>query len=460
MSFIMKRITVLLLICCCACAMLRAQRLIPVGRGYSATSVNAAIFRANAVASLGRTQYVAYYDSTGTVTLAQRNLNRRHSSRQKDSSPFQVHRTQYVGNVRDGHNVISIAVDGAGYLHVAFDHHGSPLHYARSVAPGSLELGPLEPMIGRGEECVTYPEFYRLSNGDLLFLYRTGASGNGDLVLNRYDVRSRRWTRVQDNLIDGEGKRNGYWQACVDQRDGVHLSWVWRETWKVETNHDLCYAYSPDAGRTWQRSDGTPQVVPMTQDNAEYIAHIPQRSELINQTAMTIDREGRPYIATYWRAAGDSIPQYRLVYRTADGAWQQTQIGQRRTPFSLSGGGTKRIPIARPKVVVRTHRRRTEVMLIFRDAERGDRVSLAHVSDLEAATVQASDPKARKVKAETAWTVTDLTDFPVGAWEPSFDTDLWREHNRLHLYVQTVGQGDGERLTNTLPQVVYILEAE
>jgi hypothetical protein len=99
-------------------------------------------------------------------------------------------------------------------------------------------------------------------------------------------------------------------------------------------------------------------------------------------------------------------------------------------------------------------------MLIFRDAERGDRVSLAHVSDLEAATVQASDPKARKVKAETAWTVTDLTDFPVGAWEPSFDTDLWREHNRLHLYVQTVGQGDGERLTNTLPQEVYILEAE
>jgi hypothetical protein len=227
----------------------------------------------------------------------------------------------------------------------------------------------------------------------------------------------------------------------------LHLSWVWRETWKVETNHDLCYAYSPDAGRTWQRSDGTPQTVPMTQANADYIAHIPQRSELINQTAMTTDRHGRPYIASYWRAAGDSIPQYRLVYQAADGAWRQTQISQRRTPFSLSGGGTKRIPIARPKVVVRSHRRRTEVTLIFRDAERGDRVSIAHTPDLNAAP------------APTV-TISDLTDFPVGAWEPSFDTDLWRQHHRLHLYVQHVGQGDGERLSSTPPQEVYVLEAE
>ncbi len=420
-----------------------AQTLVQVGKGYSATSVNAAIFRANAVVTHGDLQYVAYYDSTGTVVLAQRDLRR--------DTPFVTHRTQYTGNVRDGHNVISIMVDGDGYLHVAFDHHGHPLHYARSVAPGSLQLGDLLPMVGRGEERVTYPEFYALSNGDLLFLYRTGASGNGDLVLNRYDLATQTWQRVQDNLIDGEGQRNGYWQACLDNQDRLHLSWVWRETWKVETNHDLCYACSDDQGITWHRSDGTPCAVPLTLNNAEYIARIPQRSELINQTAMTTDQAGHPYIATYWRSEGDSVPQYRLLWH--DGStWHQQQVSQRTTPFSLSGGGTKRIPIARPKVVVRHHRglwgigARTEVSVIFRDAERGDKVSRAHCRKLR--------------DADAAWRVTDLTDFGVGAWEPSFDTELWRTRHRLHLYVQHVAQGDGERVTQLSAQPVYVLRVK
>lgn len=428
---------------------LRAQRLVSVGEGYSATSVNAAIFRANSIVSHGRYQYVAYYDSTGTVVLARRDLERHDG--------FTVHRTQYHGTVRDGHNVISIMVDGEGFLHVAFDHHGSPLHYARSVAPDSLELGALQPMIGDREERVTYPEFHRLSTGDLLFLYRTGSSGNGDLVLNRYDLKSHTWQRVQDNLIDGEGQRNGYWQACVDDRDRLHLSWVWRETWKVETNHDLCYAYSADGGQTWQRSDGLPCTVPMTAENAEYVARIPQGSELINQTSMTANDAGYPYIATYWRAAGDSVPQYRLVWY--DGAmWHTTQVGERHTPFSLSGGGTKRIPIARPQVVVQRYpmddetRYRTEVRLLIRDVERGDRVSVLSCSDLQ--------PELPDSLRQETWEVHDWTDFPVEAWEPSFDTELWRIHRRLHLYVQHVAQGDGETLTELMPQPVYVLEAE
>ena len=53
-----------------------------------------------------------------------------------------------------------------------FDHHGHPLNYCRSIAPGSLELGDKMPMTGVDEGNVTYPEFYPLSGGDLLFVYR------------------------------------------------------------------------------------------------------------------------------------------------------------------------------------------------------------------------------------------------------------------------------------------------
>ena len=98
------------------------------------------------------------------------------------------------------------------------------------------------PMTGILEEHVTYPEFYRLSDGNLLFFYRDGSSGNGNLLINYYDCETQRWSKRQQNLIDGEGERNAYWQMAIDAEDRIHLSWVWRETPDVATNHDMCYA--------------------------------------------------------------------------------------------------------------------------------------------------------------------------------------------------------------------------
>ena len=114
------------------------------------------------------------------------------------------------------------------------------------------------------------------------------------------------------------------------------------------------------------------------------------------------------------------------------------QVSDRKTPFSLSGGGTKMIPIARPRIVVDGR----EIFYIFRDAERGSKVSMAHASDV----------------SQGEWTVTDLTDFSVEAWEPSHDTELWKHNRRLHLFVQHTKQGDGERRVEFEPQPVYVLE--
>jgi hypothetical protein len=113
-------------------------------------NVNGAVFRKNSVATQGQDQYTAYYDSVGYVTLAKRRL---------PAGAWQVQRTPYKGKVQDAHNVISLMVDGAGYLHLAFDHHGNPLHYCRSKAPGSLELSELLPMTGQQEGNGLTPSF-------------------------------------------------------------------------------------------------------------------------------------------------------------------------------------------------------------------------------------------------------------------------------------------------------------
>ena len=84
-----------------------------------------------------------------------------------------------------------------------------------------------------------------------------------------------------------------------------------------------------------------------------------------------------------------------------------------------------------------------EIFYIFRDEERGSRVSMAHTADV----------------ANGKWIVTDLTDFSVDAWEPSHDTELWKKQRKLNLFVQHTCQGDGERTAEIEPQMIYVLEA-
>jgi len=418
-------------LCTVLCAV-AAPRLLPVGEGWARNTINTTVFRNNALVTHLETQYIAYYDAEQYVVLGKR---------RSGSSRWTLQRTPFKGRCNDAHNVISIMLDGDGYVHVAWDHHGDTLRYARGKTPGSLDLGSPENMTGRNEDNVTYPEFYRLPGGNLLFVYRAGGSGNGNMVMNRYDLKARRWVRVQEVLIDGERQRNAYWQLCVDPLGGIHCSWVWRETSDVATNHDLCYAYSPDEGRTWKRSDGSTYTLPIRAANAEYIWRIPQKSELINQTSMTCDDRGMPYIATYWRPEGTNVPQYFLVY--FDGStWHASQVSQRTTPFSLSGAGTKKIPIARPRVVVSRRGKHISIGYIFRDVERGSRVSVYSTSSL----------------ASGQWQVTDLTGFPVDSWEPTYDTELWQRKKILNIFVQRSGQGDGETLTDLPPQQVYVLQ--
>ena len=405
---------------------------IPVGEGYCRTSVNAAVFRGASVVSNDSLQYVSYYDPDGHVVLGRRRL---------DSDDWTLYRTRLTGNVKDAHNVISIGLDGDGLLHISFDHHGDRLRYCRVEDSSTLEPGELLPMLSRDEESVTYPEFHTLPDGDLLFAYREGESGNGNLILNRYDVREKKWRRVLDRVIDGEGKRNAYWQMFVDKEGVIYLSWVWRESWLVETNHDLCYAVSRDGGLTWENSKGEKYALPVTTENAEIAWHIPQSSELINQTGMSADSKGNPYIATYWRDANDSVPQYRIVWH--DGKeWQMSTVGKRSMPFSLSGGGTKMIPISRPKIVSDGEK----AYFIFRDEERGSRVSVAYSPGIGA----------------DKWILSDLTDYSVGAWEPSYDRNLWNKSNRLDIFVQPVYQGDGERIATDSPEstLVRIIELQ
>lgn len=399
-----------------------------VGKGWANNSVNTVIFRESALVTFEGFQFTAYYNEDSYLTLAKR---------KKGSKKWEVKQTQYKGNTKDAHNDISIALDQDGFLHVSWDHHDNDLRYAKSITPLSLVLGEKQIMTGKEENKVSYPQFFKLSDG-LLFLYRSGQSGRGSLVANHYDVKSQKWTQLHQNLIDGENQRSAYWQACTDQEGAIHLSWVWRESWDVSTNHDLCYARSLDGGKTWEKSTGEKYTLPITAKTAEYAWNIPQNSSLINQTSMTTDETGNPYICSYWRE--DDTVQYQIVYLN-DGNWEKINTGFRSTNFDLGGGGTKKIPISRPKIAV-TGSQTPTIYLLYRDEERKNKVSLAY----------------NRLNQKTPWLIKDLTADSVGQWEPNYDIPLWQEKQKLNIFVQKVTQVDGEGVAQEPSTPVRILE--
>lgn len=405
--------------------------LIPVDSGWANNSVNATVFRKNSLVTWKDTQYISYYNKTSHVVIGKRNLG---------SKEWLLYKTPFIGNTRDAHNTISIMTDGEGYLHIAWDHHNTPLKYCRSIEPGSFDFAVMN-MTGTDESKVSYPEFFKLNNGNLLFLYRSGQSGKGKLVVNEYNVKEQTWLQLQNNLIDGEGQRNAYWQSYVDVKGTIHISWVWRESADVASNHDMCYAQSKDNGRTWLKSTGEKYQLPITAATAEYIWRIPENSELINQTSMSADEEGNAYVASYWREQQSKIPQYHILYRDND-SWKHLPLNFRKSPFTLSGQGTKRIPISRPQLLVSGHGQNANAFLLFRDEERGNKVSVVTIDDIQSKN----------------FTVSDLTSFETGAWEPSFDSELWKEKNILNLFVQNVEQADAEGFVETPAQLVYVLE--
>lgn len=298
-------------------------------------------------------------------------------------------------------------------------------------------------MTGKVERNVTYPQFYKMSNGDLLFVYRDGSSGNGNIVLNRYNLKLKQWRQVHENLIDGEGERNAYWQMFLDENDVLHMSWVWRETGDVATNHDMAYARSYDGGETWQTSEGKSYSLPINAENAEYAMRIPQGSDLINQTSMTADEKTNPYIATYFQETDDEAPHVYIIYN--DGLkWDHLKVDKRSMDFDLSGGGTRSIPISRPVILYSNQTGSPKLHVIYRDEEYDDNACMKTVC----------------LDKKDKWETTILTENGLDRWEPTFDTELWKQSKTLNLFIQKVGQGSGEKAVQMPPTIIRILELD
>ncbi|RYD61282.1 MAG: hypothetical protein EOP83_17415, partial [Verrucomicrobiaceae bacterium] len=456
-----------------------AVNIVPIDDGDHATSdfgyagasaINTVAFVRSSLKTVGNQQFITWYGRhqhdanatfNNTIWIGRRTLG---------SSQWEIFRQPYTANnITDGHDVISYGIDGEGYMHVSWGMHGDAFHYARSTSPvtgtGPIALGPDGPMSGN-ENTVTYPQFLKLPDGDLLFVFREIASGNGETFITRWDTDTHTWIPVHVNGGVQAPFIKGTWAPAYDYNaylnmpqlggpdgDDLILTWCWRflpvngtgapgspgGLSGYQTNNMLCFGRSTDAGKTWQRFDGTPYSLPISRDaesgveatRAETIVNIPEGFSLINQASTCLDRSGNPVTATWWApqtSTGNFRRQYMVVFRHDNGTWQTRPVSNRTNdPTGTRFSETAVRDLGRPVVVNDDQDR---LIVAYRDDADENGITIVH------SLPKAEDPD------RLVWIEFDLTHDNLGNYEPIIDNELWDRDRQLHfLYQASEGEG-------------------
>jgi len=325
-------------------------------KGGFGQAINGLAFQQDALATHGEYQYVGYYSGKRQVCLARRKL----PAGNWEIICFK----DYHFKSNDAHNTISIGIcPKDGTIHLAFDHHGHPLHYRvsqKDVATkpevakwDASSFGPIRSELEKGKSIkITYPRFWQTPDGGLQFCYRRGGSGNGDRMLVDYDARTGTWLNTREidsrkgSFIDAEGMSdsrcsypNGYDYGPYGT---LHTTWVWRES-SQGANHDLMYAYSKNQGKTWINNVGVSLTEPPHLNSPGItVASIGRTYGLMNTHGQTVDSQGRIHVVI-WHCSDASLEaagskpgehlwgpaearRYHHYWRHKNGTWEHTEL--------------------------------------------------------------------------------------------------------------------------------------
>lgn len=279
----------------------------------------------------GDVQYVVYYDGDRNMAIAKRKLSEKTFTKQVLPSK----------QGWDSHNYITMAVDQDGCIHVSGNMHGRPLIYFRSEKPGDITtMKRVKAMVGKAENRMTYPEFMKAPQGNLLFKYRHGGSGNGIWYYNIYDAKTKTWKRFLEKPLFGGKGRNAYGTAPRLGPDGLyHVYWMWRERGDCSTNHDISYARSKDM-QHWETAAGKRLELPITFADRETIVDpVPVKGGLLNMgNGFGFDSKKQP-ILTYHRYDKAGHNQIYAA-RFESGEWVVHQLTDWTYRWHFSGGGS------------------------------------------------------------------------------------------------------------------------
>jgi hypothetical protein len=312
----------------------------------------------------------------------------------------------------DPHHSYALGVDARGSVHVAGNNHNEALRYARS-APGDPTRWQAGEMIGSDEERVTYPAFVGLPDGTLLFFYRDGRAGHGDVYLNRLPAGSERWQRV-GMLVAGRGSgESPYLNHVAVSRDGaIHLSGCFRGKGGAAANRDVWHAAGDDGGATWRSAAGEALELPLTHETAPIVVPTPPHgSGLVNQMGMDVDTDGRPHVSYFHY---DEAGATQVALASWDGARWHSRDLARLTHRMETDTPIVDASVARPQIACTAD---GNVWAVFRAMHDGHGGWLSCIRCTPGLPLHELP----------------LYEGDLGTWEPTLDSRALRERDELHL---------------------------
>ena len=291
----------------------------------------------------GNRQYIAYYNSSRNLVVGQKYL---------DDEKFELYtmpatRRETAGGTStvlgwDSHNYVTIGIDKDGFIHLSGNMHAHPITYFKSKKANDISTLVQEmELIGTHEKKCTYPHFMLTKDGELLFHYRDGGSGNGNEIYNSYSCGNKSWSRMLDvPLTDGQGLMNAYQTQPTVLKDGwYHVYWVWRDTPDCATNHDLSYMKSPDL-KNWFDAFGRKIELPATLDNKLLIVDpIPVKGGIINLAAkLCLDENNNPVFVYHKYDSFGNLQVYTA--HIDDEKWIYKQVTDWDYRWEFSGRGS------------------------------------------------------------------------------------------------------------------------
>lgn len=236
----------------------------------------------------------------------------------------------------DAHNGIAMAIAPDRTLHLVGNMHASAMVYMRGTAADISSMRP-DQMIGRDENQATYPKFLHDSAGNLLFLYRTGSSGNGTWLLNRWI--DGHWQRIGALFVDHDrqGHVSAYPSSFAIGPDGTyHVAVVWRRTPDVATNFAVTYASTRDF-INWRGAGGRSIKGPLGPDQMAVVEQTGPNAGLVNSASVIVAPDGVPVILypRHAHSGNDTI----VAARAGPGGWHVRELAVSETATSVAGGG-------------------------------------------------------------------------------------------------------------------------
>jgi hypothetical protein len=235
--------------------------------------------------------------------------------------------TVTLGDAYDNHGGPALTVDGEGYLHVVYYPHHHPMRYRKSKRPGDASEWEEEVQFG---ERLTYPTLVCGKDGTLYFTARRSFSARTWQVELWKRPPSGEWQFVQA-ILKSRHKGYAHFQeslAWAPDYQSLHLCCRFHENTDSKGYGRLqtvAYLVSRDAGRSWQRSDGSTVTLPVTAETADVLASggVDAQREL-RAGGMSVDSQGRPHLVYSVQEQGKV--QLLVARPQGDGNWQRWDL--------------------------------------------------------------------------------------------------------------------------------------